>query len=159
MTSCVSSLLFGRVERFFLRSLYRASAAFLISLGCKWLFYKVCSSFLKTADGRLETSPEFFLERIRSCLALAFRTVRSYAQTCWFLVLMIATPSESVAIDFVVLFYAACIYDVTIFKNVYSPVHISTHYYCFISPIRFRMYYIHDFKNRFDLEWVNKKWT
>ena len=110
MTSCVSSLLIGRVGCFFLRSLYRASAAFLISLGCKWLSSKVCSSFLTTADGRLETSPEFFLDRMRSCLASVFRTVGSYPQTCWFLVLMITTLSESVVIDFEQFFFMLHIY-------------------------------------------------
>ena len=160
MTSCASSLLFGRVGYFFLRSLYRASAPFLISLGWKWLSSKVCSSFLTTADGRIETSPELLLDLKRSCLASAFRTVGSYPQTCWFLVLMITTPSESVVIDFVQFFFMLHIYiRCHHFNNVYSPVHISIHYNGFISPFRFRVCYLRDFKNRFDLEWVNKKWT
>jgi predicted transposase YdaD len=47
------------------------------------------------------------------------------------------------------------VYDATILKNVYSPVHISIHYDGFISPIRFRVCYLHDFKNRFDLDTEN----
>ena len=124
MTSCVSSLLFGRVGCFFLRSLYRASAPFLISLGYKWLSSKVCSSFLTTADGRIETSPEFVLDRMCSCLASAFRTVGSYPQTCWFLVLMIATPSESVVIDFVQFFFMLHIYTMSPFLGTFILLYI-----------------------------------
>ena len=124
MTSCVSSLLFGRVGCFFLRSLYRASAAFLISLGCKWLSSKVCSSFLTTADGRLETSLELLLDRMCSCLASVFRTVGSYPQTCWFLVLMITTPSESVVIDFVQFFFMLHIYTMSPFLRSFILLYI-----------------------------------
>ena len=124
MTSCASSLLFGRVGYFFLRSPYRASAPFLISLGCKWLSSKVCSSFLTTADGRLETSPEFFLDRMRSCLASVFRTVGSYPQTYWFLALMIATLSESVVIDFVQFFFMLHIYTMSPFLRTFILLYI-----------------------------------